>query len=187
MRAPTAPDYNPESHHTGAVVPPVNCRGSSIWGRFAISGSCCRAASTAGVGGVGVLNFLSRAARASFSPRAGRNTGGLRPPFFLCGERRCEASAMDEGAYPPRSESRRSESRKSPLTLASLDLSPHAGRGFPITPPPPFAARSRSSTAVPIHGRTKRRYWHKIRRACPPLARGTAAPPLRSRRSSAYR
>ena len=32
-----------------------------------------------------------------------------------------------EGAYPPGAELRRSESRRGPLTLASLDLSPRSG------------------------------------------------------------
>ncbi len=44
-------------------------------------------------------------------------------------ERQCEALAMDEGASPLGAELLGSGSLRGPLTLASLDLSPRAGRG----------------------------------------------------------
>ena len=42
---------------------------------------------------------------------------------------RARGEGRDEGASPPGSDSKGSESLRGPLTLASLDLSPHAGRG----------------------------------------------------------
>jgi hypothetical protein len=42
---------------------------------------------------------------------------------------RARGEGRDEGAFPLGLELQRSDSRRGPLTLASLDLSPHAGRG----------------------------------------------------------
>ncbi len=73
---------------------------------------------------LGLYLLVMRAIVASPSPRARGEAKAAfgRRPFTQ--ERQCEALAMDEGAA-----GLASESRQRPLTLASLDLSPHAGRG----------------------------------------------------------
>src|ERR1700761_6297496 len=72
---------------------------------------------------LGLYLLVMRGIVTSPSPRAPGEAHAASGRRLFTQERQCEALAVDEAASPPDS-----DSRQRPLTLASLDLSPHAGR-----------------------------------------------------------
>ena len=96
-----------------------------------------------------LANWVRGCALCAFPPplwgrgkRKGRKKANTRP--LATPSPRVRGEGWGEGAYPLGSESRRG-----PLTLASLDLSPHAGRGEKdIAPPPVFFVWAPGSPVV---------------------------------------